>query len=108
MVIAYATRCREGNPFQYPARLDLPSYRLSDNFAFTYSAVDYAGPLYVNNIYGKLQTFKCWIVFFMCASARFIYLDLIPDCSSPSCACVLKRFFAARGVPTLIISDSGS
>ena len=49
----------EGSPFQYSAPPDLPSYRLSDKFAFTYSAVDYAGPLYVNNIYGKLQTFKC-------------------------------------------------
>ena len=48
----------EGNPFQYPATPDLPSYRLSDKFALTYSAVDYAGPLYVNNIYGKLQTLK--------------------------------------------------
>ena len=48
----------ERSPFQYPAPPDLPSYRLSDKFAFTYSAVDYAGPLYVNNIYGKLQTFK--------------------------------------------------
>ena len=47
----------EGNLFPYSASPDLPSYRLSDKFAFTYSPVDYAGPLYVNNIYGKLQTF---------------------------------------------------
>ena len=86
----------------------MPSYRLSDKFAFTYSAVDYAGPLYVNNIYGKLQTFKCWIVLFTCASTRCIYLDLVPDCSSSSCVRVLKRFFAARDVPRLIISDNGS
>ena len=48
----------EGNPFKYPATPDLPSYRLSDKFALTDTAVDYAGPLYVNSIYGKLQTFK--------------------------------------------------
>ena len=88
----------EGNVFQYPARPDLPSYRLSDKFAFTYSAVDYAGPLCVNNIYGKLQTFKCQIILFTCASTRCIYLNLVPDCSSSSCVRVLKRFFAARGV----------
>ena len=28
----------------------------------TYTSVDYAGPVYINNIYIKLQTFKCWIV----------------------------------------------
>ena len=81
---------------------------LSDKFAFIYSAVDYAGPLYVNNIYGKLQTFKCWVVLFTCASTTCINLDLVPDCSSSSCVRVLKRFFADRGVPALIISDNGS
>ena len=30
----------KGNPFQYPAPPDLPSCRLSDKFAFAYSAVD--------------------------------------------------------------------
>ena len=100
--------CHERSPFQYPAPPDLPSYRLSDKSAFTYSAVDYAGPLYVNNIYGKLQTFKFWIVLFTCASTRCIYPDLFPDCSSSSCVRVIKMFFAARGVPTMIISDNGS
>ena len=99
---------QEGNPFQYPAPPDLPSYRLSDKLAFTYSAVDYVGPLHVINISAKLQTFKCWIVLFTCASTRCIYLDLVPDCFSSSCVRVLKRFFAARGVPGLIISDNGS
>ena len=47
--------CHKGSPFQYPAPPDLPSYRLSDEFASTYSAVDYAGLLYINNIYGKLK-----------------------------------------------------
>ena len=98
----------EGSPFQYPPPPDLPSYRLSGKSAFTYSAVDFASPLYVNNIYGKLQTFKCWVALFTRASTRCIYLDYIPDCSCSSCVRVLKMFFAARGVPTLIISDDCS
>ena len=98
----------ERNPFQYPTPPDLPSYRLSDKFGFTYSEGDNAGPFYVNNIYGKLQTFKCWIVLFTCASTRCKYLDLVPDFSSSSYVRVLKRFFAAAGVPTLIISDNSS
>ena len=90
---------QEGNPFQYPAPPDLLSYRLRDKFAFTYSVVDYGDPLYVPNIFGKLQTLKCWIVLFTCASIRCVYLDLVPDCFSSSCVHVLKRFFVARGVP---------
>ena len=83
----------EGNPFQYPAPPYLPLYRLNDKFSFTYRAVDYAGPLYINNIYSKLQTFKCQIVLFTCASNRCVYLDLVPDCCSSSQICVLKKFF---------------
>ena len=52
--------------------------------------------------------FKCWIVLFTCASTRCISLDLVPDCSLSSFVRVLKRFFVARGVTTLIISDNGS
>ena len=63
--------------------------------------------MYVNNIYGKLKKFKCWIVLFTCTSTRCKYPDLVLDCSSSSCVCVLKMLFAARGVPALIISDNG-
>ena len=83
----------EGNPFQYPAPPYLPLYRLNDKFPFTYRAVDYAGPLCINNIYSKLQTFKCQIVLFTCASNRCVYIDLVPDCCSSSQICVLKKFF---------------
>ena len=87
---------------------DLTLFRLSGKFAFTYSAVDYVGPLYISNIYGKLQKIKCWIVLFSCVSTRVIHLHLVHDCSLPECVRVLKSFFAARGVPTVIISDNGS
>ena len=49
----------EGDPFQYPTNPDLPLYRFSEKFPFTYDAVDYAGPFYINNIFAKLQTFDC-------------------------------------------------
>ena len=96
----------EGNPFQYPETLDCHS--AGDKFALTCNAVDYEARLYVNNIYGKLPTYKCWIVLFNCATTRYVYLDLVPDCSTSSCVHLLKRFFTARGVTTLIISDNGS
>ena len=70
--------------------------------------IQFSWSLYINNIYGKLQTFKCEIVLFTCASIRCIFLDIVHDCSSSTCASVLKRFFAARGVPTLSISDKDS
>ena len=35
---------------------------------FTDSAVDYAGPLYINNIYGKLQTFNARLFYLLVLS----------------------------------------
>ena len=58
----------EGNPFQYPAPPDFPSYRLSDKFAFTCSAVDYA--------------FHCTSIMFMVnykhLNAGSFYLRVLP------------------------------
>ena len=39
----------EGSPFQYPAPPDLPSYRLSDKFAFTNSVVDCMSIIFMVN-----------------------------------------------------------
>ena len=75
----------EGNPFQYQVRPDWPSFSLTDKFAFTHSPTDYAGPLYISNIYDKLQTFKYVIISFACDSTKCMYLNLVPGCSSSSC-----------------------
>ena len=98
----------EGKPFAYPAPPDLPECRLSDEFPFSYTGLDYAGPVYVKNIYQPGNTFKSWIFLFTCASTRGVYLDLVPDASASSCIRGLRRFISNRGAPKLIISDNGT
>ena len=98
----------EGNPFQYPAPPYLPLYRLNDKFSFTYRAVDYAGPLCINNI----------LVNYKRLNARLFYLPVLPiDVYTQIQFLIVvhhhkfvcqKSFFAGGGVPTLIISDNGS
>ena len=97
-----------GKSFVYPPPPDLPKIRLSKDFPFTYTGVDYAGPLYVNDIYSKKGMHKCWIFLYTCASSRNLYLDLVPDCYSSTCIRALTRFFCNRGTPNLILSDNGS
>ena len=41
----------EGKPYKYPEATDLPKFRLTKDFPFTYIGLDYAGPVYVKNIY---------------------------------------------------------
>lgn len=98
----------EGKPFAYPPSPDLPQCRLSPEFPFTYVGIDYAGPVYVKNIYQQGDMFKSWIFLYTCASTRGVYLDLVPDASAHSCIRGLRRFISDRGAPKLIISDNGT
>ena len=76
--------------------------------AFSKIAVDFAGPLYVRNIYeSKGDMYKCYIALFTCASTRAIHLELTPDLTGPAFIRVLKRFTGRRGLPNFILSDNG-
>ena len=72
-------------------------------------AVDFAGPLYVKDIYhqdGPLH--KCYIALFTCASTRALHLELVPDLRAPTFIRALKRMLSRRGLSSLIISGNGS
>ena len=98
----------DGKSFLYPPPPDLPKIRLSKDFPFTYTGVDYAGPLYVKDIYSKKGIHKCWIFLYTCTSSRNLDLELVSDCYSSTCIRALTRFFCNRGTPNLILSDNGS
>ena len=91
-----------------PTPPPLPSFRVSDDLAFSKVGVDFARPLYVKNIYqSNGEMYTCYIALFTCASTRAVHLELTPDLSANSFLRVLKRFFGRRGLPTLFISDNG-
>ena len=104
----YLCKRFEGRPYSYPPAPALPPCRLNDDHAFKFTALDYAGPLYLKNVYGDGELNKAWIFLFTCSSSRSLVLDLVPDCSSLACIRGLRRFFSRRGVPTEILSDNGA
>ena len=60
-----------------PPPPDLPGYRVASDFAFTNIGVDYAGPLFVKNIYSETdEMHKAYICLFTCASTRNVHLEL--------------------------------
>ena len=84
---------------------------MQKDYAFSYTGIDYAGPLFVKNIYVKFEKdvmHKCWLVLFTCANSSCIFLDLAPDCTAEACVSALNRFISSRGAPKLIVSDNGS
>ena len=51
-----------------------------EDLAFTNIGVDFAGPLYVRDIYDKSKRMhKCYIALFSCANTRALHLEFIPS-----------------------------
>ena len=73
----------QARSLRVPEPPDLPSYRLSNDYAFTNTGIDFAGLLYVSNSYGNSDSlFKCYTCLFMCATTRNVHLELMPSMSA--------------------------
>ena len=86
----------------------VPLNRLSNDFAFSKIGVDYAGAMYVKDIYSPSKDAqKVYISLYTCLSSRALHLDLVPDMSSEAFVRSLKRCIGRREIPSLIVSDNG-
>ena len=85
-----------------------PSTRVAFAAAFTHTGVDYAGPVFVKNIYDSQKMYKAWIFIFTCASSRAKCLELVPSCDAGKCRNALRRFFSRYGVPETILFDNST
>ena len=99
--------CRrfEGCPYKDPQPPPLPISRVKEDPAFTYTGVNFAGPLIIRASQPS-QTNKVWISLFTCYVTRAIHLD-VPEQSTLAFIRCLKRFAARRCLPRRLISDNG-
>ena len=63
--------------------------------------LDYFGPIYVD-----VGEKKVWGLLFTCATTRAIHLEVVRSQSVDDLQLALRRFFALRGTPTIIVSDN--
>ena len=107
-IIRKCVICRkfEGLPFKAPQPPPLPECRVKEAPAFSYTGVDFAGPLVIR-ISRSSQSNKVWMAVFTCYITRAVHLDAVPDQSTPAFMRCLKRFVARRGLPRRFISDNG-
>ena len=99
-IIHRCTTCKrvEGTPFNGPPPPPLPDFRVREDPPFTYTGVDFAGPLSVRD--GPSTSIsKVWICVFTCLVTRGIHLDLVCNLSTDTFLRCLKRFAARRGLP---------
>ena len=71
-VVYKCTTCKkyEGAPFDCPPPPPLPQFRVKEDPAFTYTGVDFAGPLFVRSG-SPNSTSKVWICIFTCLVTRW-------------------------------------
>lgn len=104
--------CRkfEGVPFKPQSSPDLPDMRVADAPPFTYTGVDFAGPLYVTSLRdpqsNESVSEKVYICLFTCASTRAVHLELTRDLGVNSFLQAFRRFSSRRGLPSTLISDN--
>ena len=67
----------EGHSYPSESVPDLPGFRVKGDFAFSFTGIDFAGPLFVKNRKSDMR--KVYICLFTCATSRAIYLELVND-----------------------------
>ena len=98
-------RRRQGVPGEQKMA-DLPESRVvPGNPPFSYTGVDYFGPIYVKRGRIEVKRYGC---IFTCLSIRAIHVEIAHTLDTNSFINALHRFIARRGKPIEIISDNGT
>ena len=94
----------EGPPYLYlNPPPDLPSDRVSDYPPFSHTAIDFTGPLIVNQGEGNVSELKVYVCLCTCASTRAIHLRSL---NVEQFLLAFRRFVSRRGLPVTVWSDN--
>ncbi|CAB4040094.1 E3 ubiquitin- ligase DZIP3 [Paramuricea clavata] len=97
---------REGIAYKPPDPLALPVFRITKDHPFTYTGVDFAGPLYVKQVKAVAME-KVYMVIYTCAVSRAVHLDVVSDMTAEAFIRSFRRFTARRGIPREVKSNNG-
>lgn len=84
---------------------DLPEDRTEPAPPFSYSAVDYFGPFFINEGHREVKRYK---VLFTCMLCRAMHIETANTLDTDSYINALRRFLAERGPVRQIRSDCGT
>ena len=84
----------------------LPTPRVTpDKPPFSYTGVDYFGPLYVKQGRSTAKRYGC---LFTCMTTRAVHIEISHSMDTDSFLGALQRFISRRGKPEMISSDNGT
>ena len=82
----------------------LPAKRVQWKQPFTTVGVDHTGHFYCRDAFEN--RIKLYICLFMCAITRAVHLEVVDNLSTSSFLLCLRCLAAAKGIPSLILSDN--
>ena len=72
----------------------LPDYRLHCMIPFQTIGIDYAGPIFVKDVYSRCgELFKCYFMLITCTASRAVDIELTSAFSSNLLILALRRCF---------------
>lgn len=88
---------------------NLPRPRVTPSAPFTYTGVDYAGPMNITPFVGRRQkSRKYYVVIFICLATRAVHLEYVDDYATSGFLAAFRRFASRRGLPSDVYSDNGT
>ncbi len=101
--------CRRvmGGPYKLPAMAPWPKEKMSKGPPFSYTGVDYFGPLYIKDEL-EATSKKAWVCLFTCIATHAIHLELIHDMTAEQFLMCFRRFISRHGKPEQLISDNAT
>lgn len=106
-VVRNCIQCRKygGGPYKLPLMPPLPPERVKFSNPFTFTGIDYFGPVKVQED-GSIE--KRWVCLFTCLAVRAVHMEVVKDSSAEECVLAIRRFVAVRGLPQVITSDNAT
>ncbi|XP_055950871.1 uncharacterized protein LOC129984956 [Argiope bruennichi] len=88
---------------------DLPKERVTPDFPFNCSGVDFCGPFLVKYKHQRKGTYhNVYVCLFVCLVTKAVHLEMVTDLTSDAFIACLKRFVARRGLCSKLFSDNGT
>jgi hypothetical protein len=99
--------CRrlEGLSYAAPQIPPLPTFRVMEEPPFSFTGVNFAGPLFVKSSKYEHEG-KVWLCLYTCCVTRAIHLDVLYNMSFEYFFRSFMRFIARRGLPRRVLSDN--
>ena len=99
--------CKKYNSlcYRYPARTDLPKFRVDFVKPFEHTGIDFTSHLWVTDPVTGVSK-KMYILLYTCLNIRAVYIDLLPDMSTQNFILSFMRFCNLYTVPSYVYSDN--